>query len=137
MKKFICLIPFLVLAFAANANAQASAGKKLSWDIVATSLTEAQGYTYKFYPDGSTTGQVMTSTVCTGTASPFSCSNNFPAFTPGQHTLTITATNAAGESAKSLVFTFTFVVVPSTPTNIRVTDAALNVALDTNVKLAS
>jgi len=136
MKKFLFLLPLFILGFAINANAQASAGKKLAWDQVAPSLAEAQGYIYKFYSDGSNVANTMTSTTCTGTTAPFTCTNNFPPFTPGPHTLTITASNSAGESAKSTVFTFTFVVVPSTPTNIRVSDAALNVVIDSN-ELAS
>ena len=119
MIKKILFVVAILLAFTAKANAQATSASKLVWDQAAASLAEAQGFTYKLYADGSTTANVLTSTTCTGTASPFVCQNNFPAFTPGTHSITLSTSNAAGESAKSAPFTFTFVVVPSVPGNLR------------------
>jgi hypothetical protein len=98
----------------------ASANQKFAWDQVALDLAEAQGYTYKYYPDGSTTGVVFQNVTCTGAASPFVCTTPIPAFTPGNHTITITAGNVAGESDKSDPFAFAFVVTPGKPTRIRI-----------------
>jgi hypothetical protein len=83
-------------------------------------LAEATGYTYRYYPNAVTTGTVLTGVTCTGTTAPFNCSAPYPAFTPGSHTLQLTAANIAGESVKSPVFSFTFVVVPGNPINIRI-----------------
>jgi len=97
-----------------------SSNQKFAWDQVALDLAEAQAYTYKYYPDGSTTGITFPVVTCTGAVSPFACSTPIPAFTPGVHNITITAGNAAGESDKSLPFVFAFVVTPGKPTNIRI-----------------
>ena len=99
---------------------QATASKKLAWDQVAGSLAEAQAYTYKYYPDGATTGIALSGVTCAGTASPYVCEVAYPAFTPGAHTLTLTASNVAGESTPSATFSFSFVVVPSAPQNVRI-----------------
>ncbi len=124
MKKLL-LVPFITLAILLcsvnSIAAQATSANKIVWDQQAATLAEAQSFTYKFYSDGSSVANTMTSVVCTGTTAPFTCSNNFPPFTPGTHTLTITASNAAGESAKSSPpFSFTFVVVPNVPNNLRI-----------------
>ena len=92
----------------------------LTWDqpnVVSTA--EAQAYTYQYYADGATAGVAVTSVTCSGVA-PTVCRAPFPAFTPGSHTITLTASNLAGTSPQSTLFTFTFVVVPSAPQNIRV-----------------
>ena len=116
MKKLV-LILFLIptLLFA-----QAIPTSKLIWDQDAPSLTDAQSYTYKYYADGSTTGVAFTGVTCTGTVSPFTCTVNFPAFTPGNNSITLTSSNIAGESAKSAPLDFTFIVTPSSPRNIRI-----------------
>lgn len=114
------LLSFLFLLIANSiAAAQATPSSKLVWDVPASLLSEAQSYTYKIYVDGATTGTVLSNVTCTGTTT-FSCQVPFPAFTPGTHNITLTASNAAGESAKSSPFTFTFVVIPGVPTNIRI-----------------
>jgi hypothetical protein len=97
----------------------ATPGNKFGFDQAAPDLASAQGYTYKIYADGAATGVVAAAT-CSGTAAPFACAVAIPAFTPGSHTVQLTATNAAGESAKSTAFTFTLVVVPTAPANLRV-----------------
>jgi hypothetical protein len=99
---------------------QATGNNKFAWDQSAPLLSDAQAYTYKYYPDGSTTAVTFVGVTCTGTASPFQCEVPIPAFTPGNHTIQLTATNIAGESAKSSPFAFTFVVTPATPANIRI-----------------
>lgn len=93
---------------------------KLAWDQAASDLATAQALTFKYYPDGATTGTVLTGVTCSGTAAPFVCAVNFPAFTPGSHTVQLTASNAAGESVKSASFSFSFVVIPAAPVNLRI-----------------
>lgn len=114
----------LVGAFVAPAGAQApaTASSRLAWDQAAPTLAEANAYTYRYYPDGATAGIAFAagSVTCSGTASPFVCIVNFPAFTPGNHTLTLTAANVAGESAPSVVLTFQMVVTPAVPANPRI-----------------
>jgi hypothetical protein len=102
---------------------QASPNSTIQWDQPAPTLADAQAYTYKYYADGSTTGVVFNGVTCNGTASPFTCTVLFPAFTPGNHTIRLTAQNIAGESTPSSPFGFTFVVTPSSPNNIRIGSA--------------
>lgn len=111
------VVMFMFLSGAAFS--QAIPSSKLLWDEAGVDLATVSAYTYKYYPDGSATGTALTGVTCSGTTT-FSCQTNFPAFTPGAHTLQMTATNAAGESAKSVVFNFTFIVVPGVPSNIRI-----------------
>jgi hypothetical protein len=92
---------------------------KFAIDQAAPDLATANSYTYRLYADGSVTGTVIPM-VCTGTASPFLCTASVGAFTPGAHTVTLTAANLAGESGKSNVVTFTMVVVPQPPANARI-----------------
>lgn len=102
------------------AHAQATAQSKLGWDQAAPDLPTANGYTYRHYDDVSATGVPLTPATCTGTASPFACQAPFPAFTPGAtHTVAVTAANVAGESLKSTPLSFTFIVIPSVPANLR------------------
>ena len=112
------LFGLVFCAIATVASAQAAANKSLAWDQTGATATEAQAYTFTYYPDGALVGVVLTGVTCAGT--PVACSVPFPAFTPGAHTLTLTATNIAGESVKSNPFAFVFVVVPSAPVNIRI-----------------
>jgi hypothetical protein len=110
----------IILVFAQLVNAQAVSTSKFGWDQPAVQLTDAQGFSYKYYPDGATTGIALTGVTCSGTASPFQCQVAIPAFTPGNHTVTFTATNIAGESAKSTPLNFVFVVTPGAPTNPKI-----------------
>lgn len=121
MRKYV-LIALWVLGLMIPVAAQdkAVSTSKLAWDQPAPDLSAAQGYTYRYYPDGAPTGVALTSVACTNIASIFTCSVGFPAFTPGLHTLTLTASNIAGESAQSAIFTFTFVVVPGAPHTIHI-----------------
>lgn len=117
---------FLIMASAPMVSAQtpATTANKIAWDQQATTLAEAQAYTYKYYPDGATTGVTLTGVVCTSVAAPtgslIQCEVAFPAFTPGSHTLTLTASNQAGESAKSAPLSFAFVLIPQSPNNLRI-----------------
>ena len=124
VNKKLILIPFLILTIASPVFAQqppiGTATQRFEWDQEAPTLTDAQGYTYKYYPDNATAGIVFQNVTCSGTTSPFVCSAPIPAFTPGNHTITVTATNIAGESPKSNPFDFNFVVTPSVPRSIRI-----------------
>lgn len=124
MKRLIIVVALVLFATVANAQpsppGNASGNNKIGWDQDAPTLKEAQEYTYKYYADGATTGIVLTSVTCVGTVSPFQCEVPFPAFTPGAHTLTLTTGNLAGESPKSLPLSFTFVIIPATPTGLKV-----------------
>lgn len=115
----------ILLLCATSIAAQGPVGTPTStfvFDQPAPSLATAQAYTYKLYVDGSATGQVLASVTCVAGASATvqTCTTPFPAFTPGVHSVTLTATNQAGESARSTAFTFTLVAVPGSPANIRI-----------------
>lgn len=120
MKKILFTIVILLVTSTAYAQSPppATGGNKIGWDQSAPTLAEAQGYIYKYYPDASPSGTTLTSVTCTGDASPFKCEVAFPAFTPGNHTLALTAGNAAGESIKSSILSFTFIVIPGAPSNL-------------------
>ena len=95
---------------------------QLAWDQPAPTAEEAQGYTYRYYADGGLAGEILAGVTCsipTGTIVVV-CMAPFPAFTPGTHTLTLTASNLAGESAQSTPLTFTFVVTPGIPERVRI-----------------
>lgn len=112
----------LVFLFAVTLSAQgptAIPGATLVWDQPNATAPEAQGFTYRYYPDGATTGVVLGSVLCGG--SPVvTCAAPFPAFTPGSHTLTLSAGNLAGEGPKSVPLGFVFVVAPSAPVQLRI-----------------
>lgn len=110
----------IVFSFIIQVQAQSATPlSSLVFDQIAPDLMTANSYTYKYYPDGSITGMNLTVN-CTGNASPFTCTSPMPAFTPGVHSLTVTAANEAGESPKSSSISFTFVIIPLAPTNLRI-----------------
>lgn len=119
-KKLLLIFAFLLLPTVISAQPQTGSNQRFAWDQSAPTLTDAQSYVYKYYPDASTAGVAFSNVVCSGSASPFTCSVLIPAFTPGNHSITLTASNAAGESAQSSPFAFVFVVTPSVPSNIRI-----------------
>lgn len=119
MKRVLLAIVFVCVASVASAQT-GSANNKLAWDQPAASIAEAQSLTYKLYADGAATASTLPTATCTGATAPYACSVPFPAFTPGSHTVQLSASNAAGESPKSAAFGFTFVVIPASPANIRV-----------------
>lgn len=120
MKRYVVTLAFLLMAGASLLAQSAGALNKLVWDQGGADLASVQAYAYKYYPDGATTGTPLASVICTGTASPFTCQVNLPAFTTGPHSLQITASNLAGESPKSATVSFTFVVIPSMPASVRI-----------------
>ena len=120
MKKLLLALAFTFVAGSAFAQV-ATPVSKLAWDQGGQDLATVQAYTYQHYDDGSATGVVFppASITVTGIASPFTVTATFPAFTPGQHTVTVSASNVAGESGQSNSLAFNFVVQPVTPTNLR------------------
>jgi hypothetical protein len=123
MKRGLFVVLFLLWTSAAFA--QASAASKIMWDQTAADLTTAQSLLYKHYDDAIPAGVALTPVVCTAappaTPTLFPCSAPFPAFTPGTtHTIALTAGNLAGESLKSTPLSFTFIVIPSPPQNLRI-----------------
>lgn len=118
MKKILFTIIILLVASTVYAQPPVTGANKIGWDQAAPTLADAQGYTYKYYPDSATVGTTLVSVTCAGTVSPYQCQVPFPAFTPGPHNLTLTAGNLAGESVKSAPLSFAFVVTPGAPTNL-------------------
>lgn len=112
----------LLLAVVLQLPAQPTAApaSSFAWDQGALDLATAQAQTYRHYDDGSGVGAVFPTVVCSGAASPFQCQAPIPAYTPGAHTVTVTAGNEAGESAPSNVVAFKFVVTPPAPANVRI-----------------
>ena len=122
MKKVLCIV---LIAFGCSAL-YAQGGPNLgpedffAWNQAAPSLNDANGYSYKYYLDGAVTGSVFLTVTCSGTASPFDCRGKPPAFAPGNHTITLTAASASGESPQSAPFGFVYGNPPISPNNIRV-----------------
>lgn len=120
MKKLLYVV---AIAFVLTGTVQAQTAtpsNSILWDQGGPDVVTVNAYTFKYYPDGAAAGVAFTAAVvCTGTAAPFTCKVPYPAFTPGPHTVQITASNVAGESPKSAPLSFTFTVVPSAPTNLR------------------
>lgn len=121
MKKILLIITFLTCAAPAFAqNPVAGPNSKFAWTQGADVLSDAQTYTYRMYLDAAGPATFVGVT-CVGTASPFTCQVTVPSMTQGTHSMTITATSAAGESPHSTPFTFTFVAnPPQTPTGMRI-----------------
>lgn len=124
MKSLMCAIVFAIALLIPTTgwSQTANPAATLAFDQNAVSAAEATSFIYRYYPDGTPLGIgiVLAVVTCSGATSPFLCLTPFPAFTPGAHTLAITAANVGGESLKSTVLAFTFVVIPSPPTNLRI-----------------
>jgi hypothetical protein len=125
MRSIMYLISAFVLSFGLAAPVAAQnvvPTSKLTWDQPnVPDAPTAQGYTFKYYPDAVVTGTALASVTCSVITAPtVTCTVAFPAFTPGSHTLALTASNIAGESVKSAPLAFTFVVVPSAPNSLRI-----------------
>lgn len=119
MKQWWMMIMAVLLSVGSVMAQNATPGSTLRFDQPAPNVLDAQGYTYQQYVDGGDVPTPLNSVSCSGAVSPFVCEAPFPAFTPGSHTIRITASNVAGESLRSTPFSFTFVVVPAQPLNLR------------------
>lgn len=103
------------------AQTPATPGSRFAWTQAAATLADANAFTYRVYLEAAPVGQVLTATcVAGGTPTSFECTAPIPAVTPGPHTVTFTAANAAGESPKSSPFSFLMQAVPGAPTNVRI-----------------
>ncbi len=76
------------------------ANSVLTWEQQAAMLSEVLAYTYQYYADGSPTGVELLVWTC-GDTTPVSCQAPLPAFNNGKHSLTMSATNTAGEGPQS------------------------------------
>jgi len=98
---------------------QAGPSSALLWTQPAPSLAAVQAYTFRYYADGATTGAVLAGVTCTAVAAVVTCEAPMPStFTQGTHSIQITAGSVAGESGKSVPFTFDYVNAPGTPANV-------------------
>jgi hypothetical protein len=116
MKKLLVLL--LLIAVPAMAQTVVVGQQALAWDQAATNLAEANSFAYKLYVDAAA-GAAMAGVTCTGTASPFVCKASLPALTPGNHNLSLTASLAGQESAKSPTLAVQVVFIQA-PQNLRV-----------------
>lgn len=116
----VTILAALAFVAAPAAQSQVFIASHLSWSEAGPDLTTVSGYTYQYFADGATQGTTLTSVTCSGTQSPFTCTVAIPAFTPGAHSLTLEAVDAAGASQASSAIAFTFVVAPATPTNLAI-----------------
>lgn len=122
MHKLSLILGMLLVAGTVQAQSVTPANK-LAWNQQAPDVATANAYVYKYYADGAIVG-VMVAATCAAAIAPDTtgetCSFPFPAFTPGSHSLTLTASNIAGESAKSAPITFTMIVTPVAPGSLRI-----------------
>lgn len=116
---------FMLVGLASPVWAQSTVTgtSKLVWDQPGVaSAAEAQAFAYKFYPNGTAIATPIAGAVtCTGVPpAVVTCQVVFPTFKAGPATLTLSATNASGESLQSTPLAFVYVVVPAAPSNLRV-----------------
>ena len=110
----VCFLLLLLILAAIGLHGQTP--PKLAWDQAAPSAASAQGWTFRYYVDGGTTGTTLAGVACTGASSPFVCTATFPTLTPGPHTLQLTA--AATTVSESVKSDLLFVNTPA-PANVR------------------
>lgn len=123
------MFALMVLCFAAAASpawAQAAnSGNKLRWDELGQIAATANTATYPMYPDSGSIATAVAAVSCVAAIAPLNpgadttCTGNFPAFTPGNHSLQLTQAFAGVESAKSNTLTFQFVVAV-VPSSVRI-----------------
>lgn len=126
IRTLIQTICFLLIASAVFAQ-NASPTSLLSWvpqsSAGPATVTEANQYTYRYYPENGTNGITLTGVSCFAVANGVECTVPFPAFTPGSHTLTMTAMlpgDPTSESGRSEVLAFTFTVKLLPPTKLTI-----------------
>lgn len=110
----------LLVALSAG-GLSAQSARRLEWEMATpagtTPLATVNGYVYKLFVDGATTGVIVTGVVCVAAVAPlvgFTCSAPLGAYTAGDHEVTLTA----GDSPPSAALTFRFYAT-ATPTNLR------------------
>ena len=119
----LCGVLLLSVIMAAQTNA--TPNDKIGLDIAIVPSTNqdaatAQAYTWKAYLDGSATAIILTGAACSG-MNPATCQFPIPAaFPSGSHTLTVSATNTAGEGPKSAPLSFILTRPPNAPTTLRI-----------------
>lgn len=128
------LFTLLILLFTVSISEGQVAGpsSKVWWEIDATTLTEAQSFTYKYYIDNpSTATGTFANVPCVATASPtvFTCNGSMPPLSNGTHVIQITATNSGGESPRSTGLTFTYQGIPNAPRGLRLTQTTTTSSL--------
>lgn len=125
MKNILLSLAILFGAASVSEAQVAGPGSRLAWDQAAGSLGQAQSYIYEAFWDGGNATPIA-GVACAGTTSPFVCSGNFAALTPGEHSVRVRAVDTASvagtrlESPLSAVFNFTLVALPAAPTNVRI-----------------
>ena len=94
---------------------------RLAWDQVGQSVAVAQAAEYRLYLDAASSGTALAPVTCVAgiSATTATCSVSWPAMTPGVHAIQLTQTIAMTESAKSVTFSATLVLLV-TPTNVRI-----------------
>lgn len=117
MKTLGSLLVILLLAATAGAQTVVQTDH-LGWDQTAPALADATRYAYTPTVDGAAK-PALVNVACTGSASPFACVGDYPALTPGSHSLTLTATDGTLASTPSLPFGFVFAINPAQPQNLR------------------
>lgn len=120
MRTLVMTLAAMALVASSAAAQTSTPSSKLVWDQPNADAATAAAYAYKVYPDGGANGVSLTGVTCSVVSGVTVCVVPFPAFTPGPHTLSIDATNVAGTSPRGPVLSFTFVVVPSAPVNMRI-----------------
>ena len=130
MFRSICFVLLALLALTAPAFAQKPATSKsvFAWEVDDTTnvpdAATAQALTATVYVDGSSAGVVLQGVTCAVSKVPtvFSCQAPVIAFTAGDHTLQLSLSNEAGESAKAPTpaYSFRFQVKPKDPVAPRI-----------------
>ena len=124
MKRLFLTVAFLFCAQTVFAQPVVNPTSSYFWEQPATNLAQAQAYRYEVELDGGAP-VVLTSTTCSGTASPFTCTRVLQAMTSGNHSARVRAvdiSDAANPFAGAFgnAFTFTMRAAPGTPINGRV-----------------
>lgn len=117
----------LMLLSASTVQAQTNpvvGTERIQFDQAATTVTEANGLTYRLVLDG-VRNPTPISVTCVGSASPFACTTAaFPALTPGDHQIALTASlvvnGVEAESLPSTPLPVRMIVAPQPPQNLRI-----------------
>lgn len=126
LTRSLFLLAVLLAPSLAHAQSTARPTDSFEWTIVASSLAQAQGYTYELELDSVVLTTPLVHT-CSG-AGPFLCRAPIPAVTPSSHTVRVRAADRSiiaqivfGDWSDPL--TFTMRAVPGKPGNLRIQPA--------------